>query len=208
MLDLRPVMHAIRHARTQTPAAHSTLVAISGIDGSGKGYIAARLAQELGAVDISAAVINIDGWLRPPHQRFSSSNPAEHFYLHAIRFEELFSGLVLPLRGQRSCRVTLDFVEETATEARPHTYEFKDVDIILLEGIYLLKRALAEHYDLSVWIDCSFDTALARAIVRAQEGLSVEETIRAYRTIYFPAQQLHFERDRPQSAADMVLDNS
>ena len=80
-------------------------------------------------------------------------------------------------------------------------YEFADVDIILLEGIYLLKLEYRDHYDVSLWIDCSFDTALKRAVARAQEGLSPEETIRAYRTIYFPAQELHFRRDTPREAA-------
>jgi hypothetical protein len=58
-----------------------------------------------------------------------------------------------------------------------------------LEGIYLLKRAFQNYYDLSFWIDCSFETALDRAIVRGQEGLSREKALKAYRTIYFPADQ-------------------
>jgi uridine kinase len=37
--------------------------------------------------------------------------------------------------------------------------------------------------------------------------LRPEETIRAYETIYFPAQRLHFDRDAPVRAANMVLHN-
>ena len=61
----------------------------------------------------------------------------------------------------------------------------------MLEGIYLLKRALQAHYDLSVWIDCSFETARGRAVARAQEALPPEATVSAYQTIYFPAQKIH-----------------
>jgi uridine kinase len=78
---------------------------------------------------------------------------------------------------------------------------------VLLEGVQLLKRAFREHYDLAVWIDCSFDTALERALARRQEGLSAEETLHAYRTIYFPAQTLHFELDDPRGSADVLLEN-
>jgi uridine kinase len=78
---------------------------------------------------------------------------------------------------------------------------------VLLEGIYLLKRAYRAFYDLSFWIDCSFETALERAIARGQEGLPAEETVRAYRTIYFPAQEIHFERDRPQEGATGIVGN-
>src|SRR5439155_16932763 len=122
-----------------------------------------------------------------------------HFYRHAIRFDALFSQLVLPLRDRRSLHIDVDFVEETATEYRRHTYEFEEIEVIVLEGIYLLKRALRAHCDLSIWIDCRFDTALARALVRRQEGLLADETVAVYRTTYFPAQELHFARDDPRT---------
>ena len=60
----------------------------------------------------------------------------------------------------------------------------------------------------SVWIDCSFPRALERAIARGQEGLPPADTIRAYETIYFPAQKIHFQRDDPKSAATMIFDNN
>jgi len=135
------------------------------------------------ALDLRVALINIDGWLNLPPVRFNPSNPAEHFYRHAIRFDEMFDRLVLPLRDRRSVCVEADFTEEKAASYRRHLYEFRDVDVIVLEGIYLLKRELRHHYDLSFWIDCSVDTALDRAIARAQETLSAEATIAAYRTI-------------------------
>ena len=72
---------------------------------------------------------------------------------------------------------------------------------------YLLKRAFQDYYDLSVWIDCTFETALERAIARGQEGLPAAATITAYRTIYFPAQEIHLDRDDPQGAATARLDN-
>lgn len=77
----------------------------------------------------------------------------------------------------------------------------------MLEGIYLLKREFQPYYDPSFWSECSFDTALERAIARAQEGLPPEETVAAYRRIYFPAQQIHFERDNPRAAATATINN-
>ena len=59
-----------------------------------------------------------------------------------FRFEELFTQLVLPLRDARSLRLEADFAEETATEYRRHVYEFTDLDVIVLEGIYLLKAGI------------------------------------------------------------------
>jgi uridine kinase len=207
MVIVQPAVTAIATARATVPASRALLVAISGIDGSGKGYVSERLAAALRRRGLQTVVLNVDGWLRPPAERFSDADPGRHFYRNALRFDEMFSRLVLPLRDQRGVRVTMDFVEETAAQTRRQTYEFHEVDVILLEGIFLLKRELRAHYDLSIWIDCSFRTALARAIARAQEGLGPEATMRAYRSIYFPAQEQHLRLDRPRDAATMIIRN-
>jgi len=81
-------------------------------------------------------------------------------------------------------------------------------DAIVLECIFLFKRAYRHHFDLAIWIDCSFETALERAIARGQESLPASETVRAYETIYFPAQRIHFRNDRPRETADLIIDNN
>jgi len=81
------------------------------------------------------------------------------------------------------------------------------VDVLLLEGIYLLRPDFRPRYDLAIWIDCTFETAIERAIARGQEGLPPGETVRAFRTIYLPAQEIHFARDDPRAAADLVVVN-
>lgn len=207
MAVLEAVIEKIVEARASVPPRRSVLVAITGIDGCGKGYLAAQLLKQLRARGVRAAIINVDGWLNLPPVRFASANPAEHFYLHAIRFDGMFGQLVLPLRDRRSLRLEANWAEETATEYRKHTYEFENLDVILLEGIYLLKRPFQAYYDLSVWIECSFDTALQRAIARAQEGLTSRATTEAYRTIYFPAQEIHIRRDDPRNASTLIFNN-
>jgi uridine kinase len=182
-------------------------VAVTGIDASGKGFVAARLGEALSAGGLRVAVLGIDGWLSLPPLRFDPGRPAERFYEHAIRFDEMFATLVVPFRDARACRVLADFTDEAADAYRPHIYEFGDTDVILLEGIFLLKQGFRRHYDLSFWVDCTFETALERAVRRGQEGLPPAETVRAFRTIYFPAQRLHMAKDAPRAAASEVLIN-
>lgn len=207
MSSLQKVVDRILAARDLIPSRRAVLTAITGIDGCGKGYLTAQIVESLQARGVRAVGINIDGWLNLPARRFDSSDPARHFYDHAIRFEEMFGQLIFPLRDQRSLRLEADYAEETATTYRRHVYEFGEIDVIVLEGIYLLKRGFQNYYDLSCWIECSFETALDRAIARAQEGLPAAETIRAYRTIYFPAQEIHFRQDNPKAAATMIVNN-
>jgi uridine kinase len=207
VFDLEVVLRSILDTRRSIDARRAVLTAVTGIDGCGKGYVAARIVDAIRAQGCRAAAVNVDGWLNLPYKRFEASHPAEHFYLHAIRFDEMFSQLVLPLRDCRSVRVEADYVEETAARYRRHIYEFDAIDVVVLEGIYLLKTAFQAHYDVSIWIDCTFETALERAMARAQEGLSPEDTIRVYQTIYFPAQEIHFKRDNPRAAATLIVNN-
>lgn len=207
MIELNYLISAIQKKVTETPPERSLLVAISGIDGSGKGYVSQQLRARLTQCSISTALINIDGWLNLPDRRFNPSDPAKHFYKNAIRFGDLFTQLILPLRDQRSIMLAADFAEETATSYRKHIYKFENVDVILLEGIFLFKQEFKEIYDMTVWIDCTFWTALSRALQRKQEGLPPAETVRAYETIYFAAQHIHLERDKPRDVADVIITN-
>jgi len=118
----------------------------------------------------------------------------------------MFSQLVLPLQARRSIRLETDFREETAHAYRREIYEFHDIDVILLEGIFLLKRRFQSCYDASFWIDCTFETALERALRRSQEGLPPTETVRAYQSI-FPAQRIHIRLDDPMRSATGIVIN-
>lgn len=207
MAGIDEVVNRIHDRRAEVPVERSLLVGISGIDGCGKGYIAGQLEAHLGQRALASVVINVDGWLNLPETRFDPAAPAENFYRRAIRFDQFFSDLIVPLRDHRSVHLTADFAAETATQYRQHVYDVRNVDVVLVEGIFLFKNEYRDFFDLRIWIECSFATALARAIERGQEGLTAAKTIDAYETIYFPAQRIHFERDEPRAAADLVYAN-
>jgi uridine kinase len=183
-------------------------VAVSGIDGSGKGFITEQIIAHPALRARHVCAINIDGWLQLPNRRFSKERPADHFYENGVRFQEMFERLVLPLKEHRSLRLEADLADATnAAEYRRHVYQFDEVDIVILEGIFLLKVAFRGYYDLALWVDCTFETALERALGRGQEGLCAAETMRDYERIYFAAQRIHFAKDAPRAAADLIIDN-
>jgi len=197
----------IEAKRSKIRSNRALLVGISGIDASGKGFITSRLASVLRDRGFRVAGTNVDGWLSLPEIRFYPDDLPGNFYRNGLRLDEMFESLVLPLRDRRSIRLEANYTEETATAYRRHRYNFDNVDIILLEGIFIFKRNYVRQFDLRIWIECSFETALRRAIARSQEGLTPEETVAAYERIYFPAQRIHFANDDPRSAADVIYPN-
>jgi uridine kinase len=205
--DFARALRAVLDTRATVPARRAALVAISGIDGSGKGFVSQRLMRALELRGVRTALLGVDDWLNLPRVRFDAARPAETFYERALRLDDMLEQLVLPLRDGRSHSGTNLRAAETATDFVVQPFRYEDVDVILVEGIFLLKRALRPTWDCALWIDCSFETALERALARGQEGLPPDATIRAYHTIYFPAQRIHFVRDEPRAAADLIIVN-
>jgi len=191
-------------SRARARSSGSLLIALSGI--SGKGHTATLLHRALERQGIHTALIHADDWLSPPRQRFGSPRSARHFFENAVRFDAMFSQVVRPLRRDRRLDVTLTLGGQSGF-LRRQSYRFSDVDIVLLEGIFLFRRELLPTYDRTIWIDCTFSTALERALRRNQEGLTPEQLEHDYQTIYFPAQQLHLARDAPRERAGLVLLN-
>jgi uridine kinase len=207
MQGLDEVVARIVSKRKALTERRCLLVGVSGIDASGKGFVTRQLEAHLKQHSIATANVNIDGWLNLPTKRFSPIEPGQHFYENSIRFDELFDQLILPLRDNGCIELIADFTDETAENYRQHTYSFQNIAVVLVEGIFLLKRKYRKLFDLAIWTDCSFSTALRRALERAQEGLSRTETTRAYETIYFPAQKIHLQLDRPRESADLRINN-
>ncbi len=204
---MEQLVRAVRNKRKSLPPSRCVIVGISGIDASGKGYIAERLAERLREDGHTVAVIGGDGWLHLPEKRYAKTNPGEHFYLNGFRFDELFQQLIVPLRTKRTVWLKANHTEQTAQHYRQKVYDLREVDIAILECIFLFQPAYESHFDLKIWLECRFETALARALARGQEGLPPEETIREFERIYFPAQRLHIERDAPRTRADIVYPN-
>src|SRR5213595_4193037 len=192
--------------RAEKSAKQAVLVGISGIDAGGKGFITEKIAQRLQEAGWRVATINADDWLNLPEVCMSRRSQGEHFYEHAMRFDKMFDQLIVPLQENRAVSFVTDCADANGNR-RKHRYEFRKVDVVLLEGIFLFKPAYRRHFDLTAWVDCSFATGLQRAIKRCQEGLPPAETIRAFSTIYFPAQRIHFARDNPQEAAAFIIQN-
>ena len=61
IIDLSTAGELILAARASTPRQRALLVGISGIDGSGKGFVAERLATRLSERGLRVANVNVDG---------------------------------------------------------------------------------------------------------------------------------------------------
>ena len=182
-------------------------VAISGIDGSGKGFVAQQLQNLLEENGCRTALVSMDEWQMPKAVALMKENAAENFYHNVFGWNAFFDSFFIPLQKDRSIQLAVKHFSNPNDEVVIKKYDFSNINILLVEGIFLLKKDLAMFFDYKIWIDCSFETSLKRALQRNQEGLSNLELLNDYNTYYHPAQQYHFEKDEPRKNADTIFIN-
>jgi uridine kinase len=184
---------------------HRPLLAISGIDASGKTTVATAVAEALDARGHRCALISLDDWRTPAAVRFDDADPAATFLDHAYRFDDLFNTLLTPLVRDGRIDLAMTRYPSGSNEPESHHVTFAPIDVVLVEGIFLFKAGTRERFDRRYWIDCPEEVALGRALARNQERRSPADLQHDYETIYQPAQRLHVERDDPVACADLVV---
>jgi uridine kinase len=200
---VKKVMNAFAHHDRET----AFTVAISGIDASGKGYTCKLLQEESEKMGYNVANINIDPWQNPIPIRLQNENAAENFYRNVFRWKDVFSKLLIPLKSKRSIHLQANLIRSDADECYNYTYQYENIDFLLIDAILLFQEKYTQFYDYKIWIDCSFETGLRRALQRNVEKLDEETLIHDYNTYYYPAQQYHLKKDRPINFSDVIYCN-
>jgi len=186
---------AIKELHNNKESTKAQIVAISGIEGSGKRELTEKIAAALRLDGLNVAVIHTDDWEASKDVRFNIMNSPEEYYLNAYRFDEMFEELILPLKlfGSIKTSVNLDDAESPRTV----DYHFNDIDIILIEGVYLLQEAYLDLYDYSCWVKSNFETAPKRLHEEVNIEESQEALVNLFELLIKPAGQYHLYADDP-----------
>ena len=157
-------------------------VAIDGVDAAGKTTLADELGSVLRRRGREVVHASIDDFHRPRAERYRrGALSPEGYYRDSFDYEAL--------------RKTL----------RAHSSQDS---ILLVDGVFLLRPELVEHWDLRIFVSVEPEEALRRALERdAALFGSREEAERRYRLRYQPGQRLYFAEARPLDAADVVVVN-
>jgi len=187
---------------------HPLRVAIDGPDAAGKTTLADELASAI--TDRSVIRASVDGFHRPRAERSRrGSLSPEGYFLDSFDDAALVTGLLAPLGpdGDRRYR-TACFDYRTDQPVPAPQRIAADNAILLVDGIFLLRHELREHWDLAVYLDVRPVETLRRALTRDLELFGDDaEITRRYMKRYLPGQQLYRDRERPLDRADIVVAN-
>ncbi|MDX6199323.1 MAG: uridine kinase [Actinomycetota bacterium] len=201
------VLERLAAAVEQLSPDRRVIVAIDGPDAAGKTTLAETLA---GRLNRPALRVSVDDWHNPRAVRHRRGDESPHgYYLDSFDYESLTEHLLLPYRAGADQVQTgsFDFRADAASIA--HTQMESPYAALLLDGVFLLRPELRQHWDLSIYLHVPESVTVARALVRDSELLGGPgEVQRRYEQRYLPAHALYREAASPFDHADIVLDNS
>lgn len=184
-------------------------VALDGPDAAGKTTLATELARAL--ADVRPVVVaSVDGFHRPREIRYRrGSLSPQGYYEDAYDYDAFVAGLLRPFGPAGDGRYrTASFDFRTDSPQRQPFQQAAEGSALIVDGVFLLRPRLREHWDLTVLVDVTPDEALRRALDRDLELFGSAEIVRErYGRRYFPAQRLYRDEASPQVNADVVIDN-
>lgn len=157
------------------------LVAVDGMDGAGKTVFADELGRELAERGRPVRRASIDDFLHPPDVRYRRGrwSPAG-FWLDSYDYAAFEAQVLEPF-----CR------EPTGA-------------VLVVDGIFLHRDELIRHWDFSVFLDVSVETAYARMSTR--DGVPASPAHPANRR-YVEGQRRYFSACQPWTRASMIINN-
>jgi uridine kinase len=182
------------------------LVAVDGPDAAGKTTLAMRLTE---LVARPVVLASIDDWHHPKAVRWRRGDDSgEGYYRDAFDVEALTTHLLAPFAGGAPRVVTGRFDHRTDRVLLRQRDDVAAAAALVVEGVFLLRPALRDRWDLAVHLHVPEDVVLARALERERDLLGGPEQVRArYERRYLAGQALYRAEAAPLEHADVLLDN-
>ena len=144
----------------------SGLVAVDGVDGGGKTTFCDELAEVLRARGRVVVRASVDDFHHPRGIRWRRGRTSpEGFFLDSFDYERFAGHLLVPFAAAKPFRrashdlATDEYISPPAEVAPPSA-------ILLVDGIFLHRDELVDHWDFSVFLDVGFAVSVARMAVR------------------------------------------
>lgn len=189
------------------------IIAIDGIDGSGKTHFAQNLQKHLKAQKQNIILIHIDDFHNPKKIRYQKGpDSPKGFYRDSYNYTELKKVLLDPFKyNTKNTFKTKIFDVDTNQTINQTELKIPHDCILIVEGIFLHRKELVNYWDYSIFLDINFDTALSRNISRSKDINRIgtkDKIIKRYKARYVPGQQIYFKEENPIQKANIVIDNN
>ncbi|MCC2320983.1 AAA family ATPase [Cellulomonas xiejunii] len=187
------------------PRGRRALVAVDGVGASGKTTFTARLAAAVRGRPV--VVLHADDFFHPSAVRHARGRwSPEGFWQDAYDYGSLVALALAPLHPDGDGWYSPASFDRVADRVAPAaTVRAPDDALVLVEGTFLHRDELREHWDWSVYLHVPFEVAARRMVARDGVDPDPEHGPLAR---YAGAQRRYFAAAAPWRRASLVVDTT
>ena len=182
------------------------IVAVDGVDGSGKTTFADELAVVLKTTGQSVIRASVDGFHHPRGVRYlRGKDSPEGYFFDSYDYDIFKRDLLLPFRSGAGIVQTARFDHRNNREVTSAFAEPDTRSVLVIDGIFLHRDELADCWDLSIFLDVPFAVSYAR--MAARDGSNPDPHAPENHR-YLEGQRLYLQRCNPGDRAMILIDNA
>lgn len=182
------------------------MVAVDGVDGSGKTTFADLLASEFIRRGRVALTVHMDDFLNPRaiRHRMGRTSP-DGFFLDTYDLEAFATNVLEPLRpGDTRVIVPRAFDVRTDSPVEDAPVLVPPNAVVIVEGMFLHRDELVAQWDVSVFLNVPFTITASRM---AQRDGTNPDPDHPSMSRYVEGQRIYLAKCRPAERATYVIDN-
>ena len=185
------------------------IVGITGADASGKTVMSEKISTYLNNEGHATKIIHVDDFHYDSDKRYRGDMPDYLKYIsQSINFDCLKDEFLLPLHKYGVLSLTKVGLDIASDEwSKKISYEIDSDDIVIIEGVFLLRDDVQHYIDMTVYIYAPDEELIRRGRDRDRVLLGANAELR-FREKYLPAQHLINSVDRIEKYVDIAVDNT
>ena len=183
------------------------LLAVDGIDGSGKSVLAEALVTALERAGTRAALLRVDDYRRPVDWKAAGRAEADVYYEDYYDLRLLDDGVRAFLADAEGVSLP---VFDSAREilAGERRVAFAGAAALVVEGVFVLRAPTVAARGRALYLRTSFDEARRRILARdSARGRTVADVTHRIDARYFPAQERYLREHDPVAHAAVLVEH-
>lgn len=174
------------------------ILGIDGLSRAGKTTLVKKLASMLDTKDIQNLIIHIDDHIVERQSRYNTGQDEWKEYYYLQWDIELLKGILFE-KLIYSNELELPYYDNGLDRHEYKNLNIADKKIIIVEGVFLLRKEWSSFFDFTVFLDCPRDVRFSR------ESLKTQQNIEKFTKRYWKAEDFYMENVRPIAKAQLVL---